>query len=608
MKDASNTIIRIIRKYRIHLLIFGIALFLILSCTIPKLFVNDEWITTNQLAQIDQGHQVVTSEGKYGAYQNGTPGNYFNARNNGLGYTIFLPLVSLPALKCINVFGDSFLFFVVEFWTLLLIGIALFVRQFFPEYSCLSKCSWPNLTIIIAFILFFCNLVFYQPFILAGKDAHPEIAAIALTNAILLAALAVLLYAIYATMFQSSRIPLSAMIISICCSSYLFWMTNAKDHMLMAFLLGILIYCGIKFIYSNDRWYVPALFITIGLIAWGRAETAVPLYIAFIILVIVKCITVTWIDKDLKAGIFYFLSPIFTLIGAVPLFINNYLISGNPLISSWTAFSASVTTPTSINLTLTQNIETGTSSFLGTFFYQYSITPGTSVVDLLGVLFLPVTRNLALFVVCPIIIVGVAFIFLSKIHWQNFEHYEKKVILFLTVISLLIFITYIRALNIMNIDFGISPDIRYLSPMYLPLSILGILLIQKCGILPTFSKKGLSVIIFSMSEIIIILITFLIIFKPADKNFQFYLSNVSETITCITFALVVLCILAFVFIRDKQNKNEYCFLILHALIIVPLVWQLAMIFNSSICLTYDGYTYWIPVVKTIMQHLQDFIV
>ncbi len=611
MKDASNTIISIIQKYRIHLLIFSIALFIILSCTIPKIFIDDEWITTNQLAQIDQGHQVITSEGKYGAYQNGTPGNFFNARNNGLGYSIFLPFVSLPALKCINVFGDSFLFFIVEFWTLLLIEIALFVKQFFPEYSCLSKSRWPNITIIIAFILFFCNLVFYQPFILAGKDAHPEIAAIALTNAILLAALAALLYAIYATMFQSPRISLSAMIISICCSSYLFWTTSAKDHMLMALLFGILIYCGIKFIYSNDRGYIPALFITIGLIAWGRAEMAVPLYIAFIILVIAKYITLILTEKDLKAGVFYLFSPFFTIIGAVPLFINNYFISGNPLISTRTVFSAPVIMPTSTNFTVTPNIVSGTSSFFGAFFSQfsqYSIMPGTAIYDLLGVLFLPITRNIAIFAVCPIIIIGLAFALLNKIHWRNFEHYEKKVILFLMSISILIFISYIRTLTSMNVSFGISPDMRYLSPVYLPFSILGIFLIQKSGILPTFSRKGLSVIIFSMSEIILILIAFLIIFKPADKNFQFYVSNVSETITCITFALVVLCILAFVFIREKQKKNEYCSLILHALIIVPLVWQLAMIFNSNICITFDGYTYWIPVVKMVMQHIQDFIV
>jgi len=620
MCNTSNKIISIIQIYRIHLLIFGIALFLLLGCTIPKIFVNDEWITTNQLAQIDQGHQVITSEGKYGAYENGTPFKYFNSRNNGLGYSIFLPLVSLPALKCINVFGDSFLFFVVEFWILLLIGIALFVRQFFPEYSCLSKYNWTTITIIAAFVLFFINLVFYLPFFLVGNDAHPEIVSIALTNIILLAALAVFLYAIYSTLFQSPRISLSATIISICCSSFIFWTTSAKDHMLVAFLFGVLIYYGIKYLYTNDRWYVPAFFIVIGLIAWARAEIALPIFIAFLLISIVKSIRIIQTKGDINNGLFFLLSPAFTIIGAIPFFINNYFVTGNLLIPPFAMFNPYVGTGTgtllinSVNQSLSSEptnsfiTQNGFAPFFNIIITNYSIAPGTTIFNLVEIFFLPGVINVAILVLCPILIVGLVFTILCKIHWRDFMNPEKKVIIFLTIISILIFISYTRSLGALISDTGIAPDIRYLSPVYIPFSILGILLIQKCGILPTLSKKGLAVIIFSMSEIIIILLTFLIIFKPADKNFQFYLSNVSETVTCITFALVFLCILAFVIIRDKQKRMEYSYLFLHALIVVPLVWQLAMIFNSSICITYDGYTYWIPVVKTVMQHLQDFIV
>lgn len=620
MNTTLNVIISIIRKYRIHLLIFGIALFLLLSCTIPNVYLNDEWITTNQLAQIDLHHQVIFNEGKYGAYQNGTVGHYFIARDNGLGYTLFLPLVSLPALKCINVFGNSFLFFVVEFWTLLLIGIALFARQFFPEYSRLFKYNWTNITIIAAFILFFCNLAFYQPFILAGKDAHPEIAAIALTNAVLLAALAVLLYAIYATMFQSPRISLSATIISICCSSYLFWTTNAKDHMLVAFLFGVLIYCGIKYIYTHDRWYVPALFIVIGWIAWARAEIALPIFIAFLLLVIVKSIRIIQTERNINEGLVFLLSPVFTIIGAIPFFINNYFVTGNLFIPPFSRFNPYISagtgtlTANSVNIILpsvpvnsfiTQN---SFSYFFDIIITNYSVPPGTSLFNLMEIFFLPGVVNVAIAVICPIIIIGVVFAILCKIRWRDFSDTEKRGIIFLSSISILIFISYIRSLPALTSDWGITPDIRYLSPVYLPFSILGLLLIQKCGLLPTFSKKGLTVIFVSMGEVILILITFLIIFKPADKNFHFYTSTVSETVTCITFALIILCILTFVFIRDEQNKREYSFLILHAVIVIPLIWQLAMIFNSSISLHYDGYTYWIPVVKFAMQHLQNFIV
>lgn len=620
MKRSSNMLLIAINKYKFHLLIFGIALFLILGCTLPKIFLNDEWITTNQLSQIDLGHQVIFNEGKYGAFENGTLFKYFEVRDTRLGYTVILPLVSLPVLKCINFFGNSFLFFLVEFWTILLIGIAIFTRKFFPEYSDIYGYKWTNIIVIAAFILFFCNLIFYQPFLLAGEDSCPEVAAIALTNAFLLAAFAVLLYATFFTIFKSQRISLSATIISICCSSYLFWTTSAKDHMLVAFLFGVLIYCGIKYIYTDDRWYVPAFFIVIGWIAWARAEIAVPLFSVFLILVIVKIIKVTQAEKNVKSGLFFFLAPVFTIIGAIPLFINDYFLTGNPLIPPFVVYNQkiSIGTGTEItntfvnilpdlprNVTLTQN---GVPHFFDVIVTMYTPAPGTTIFDLMKILFLPGKVNIAIFVLCSVLIIGLVLALLMKIQWCNFSSPEKSVIFFSIVISLSIFIAYLYSLSGLISDFGIAPDIRYLSPVYLPFGILGVLLIQKCGMLPTFSKKGLIVLLFSMSEIIVILVTFLILFKPADKNFPFYLSTISETITCISFALIMLCVLAFIFIRKIPNKLEYCSLILYAILSGSLIWQLAMIFSSHICASYDGYTYWIPVVKFVMQHLQNFIV
>ena len=47
---------------------------LVLLCSRPMMFLNDEWITGNQIYQIDQGHQILFAEGKYGYYGNNTPG------------------------------------------------------------------------------------------------------------------------------------------------------------------------------------------------------------------------------------------------------------------------------------------------------------------------------------------------------------------------------------------------------------------------------------------------------------------------------------------------------------------------------------------------------
>jgi len=620
MKYSHNRILTTIDTYKVHLIIFGIALFLILGCTLPKIFLNDEWVTTNQLSQLDLGHQAIINEGKYGSFENGTPYKYFTTKSNTLGYSLFLPLISLPALKCINFFGNSFLFFLVEFWAILLIGISLFIRKFFPEGSFFCGYDWTKCSIVAALVLFLCNLVFYQPFLFIGEDTYPEIAAIALTNIVLLAALAVLLYAIYSTLLKSQRISLSATIISICCSSYLFWTTSAKDHMLVAFLFGVLIYCWIKYIYTNDRRYVPAFFIVIGLIAWARTEIAVPLFIAFLILAILKSIAVIRTETNVISGLYFLITPFFTIIGAIPFFINNYIVTGNPFLPPYTAFYQNsigntgteivsavnrILPAISVNTSISQN---SFIHFFDSVISHYTVAPGTSVLDLLGLLFLPVNRSVAIFVICPVLIIGLAFALLSRIKWRDFAHSEKRVVFILTLISLSLFIAYISGLHGMNNSPGITPDIRYLSPVYLPFNILGILLLKKCGVIPDFSKKGSSVLAFSMIEIALVLIIFLTLFKPPDRTFLILLLNISDIITSISFALIILCIVCFTVIRNKQNKTEYGSLIIHAIIVVPFIWQLAVIFISGNGIGYEGYTYWIPVVKYAMQQLQTFII
>ncbi len=87
----------LVDHYKYHILVFLIALFIALTFAHPQFFVTDEWITANQLAQIHSGHQVLVNEGKFGVLLDGRITTYMKAKNNLLGYTIFLPLISLPA-------------------------------------------------------------------------------------------------------------------------------------------------------------------------------------------------------------------------------------------------------------------------------------------------------------------------------------------------------------------------------------------------------------------------------------------------------------------------------------------------------------------------------
>ena len=84
-------------------------------------------------AQIDQGHQFIVTEGKYGAYPNGTEFTYFQSKNNLLGYPLVLPLISLPALKIIKLFGDTFDYWLMTFWSILLIILRIINPKILPK-------------------------------------------------------------------------------------------------------------------------------------------------------------------------------------------------------------------------------------------------------------------------------------------------------------------------------------------------------------------------------------------------------------------------------------------------------------------------------------------
>jgi hypothetical protein len=612
----------VLKKYRVHILVFLIAFFIISASTLPKVFLTDEWITVNQLSQLDNGHQFVINEGKYGAFENGTPFNYFVAKGNRLGYTIFLPLLALPVIKVIHFFGDFTHYLFLVLWITLLIVIGLFIRHFFSDVFMENTLSVSNGLVISASLLFCLNLVFFRPFPFLGSTMPAEVAAIGLTNIMLLSALAVILYATFLTIFNNPRISVTGTGITVCCSSYFFWVTTAKDHLLIAFLFSLLIYCGVKYLYTGERWYVPAFFIVIGLIAWARAELAVPLFGIFLLIAVLTGFYVLVKKSDQKTGLILLLSPLFTLAGAVPFFINNYLVTGNPLVPSFAFYEtilienggegaglgtsiAAAAPPLASGTVLHQS---GILSFIDRLVFYYSPDPGTSILDIARMFFLPSKFSTAIVVISPVLLLGIIFLVFSHFVDKTFSKREKYLVGFLGIVSVMVIIAYIHSWSGMPYSSGMRPDIRYLSPLYLPLGIMGIVLIQKCGMLPGLSKKEVTVIIVSSGSLIAALIAFSLFYNPLDLSTTRFLQVVTVMTTCFVYPLVVVCSLSFILMKDPTAKKEYCTLLLAAILILPFVWQAAMIFVSGIIYGSAGYTYWIPVVKVIMSHLQGFII
>jgi hypothetical protein len=102
-----------------YIFTFILVTFLILSITGAGIFVDDEWVSAQQLKQLGEGHQLITNEGTYGYYANGTMGKYAQYRNNKFMYTMALPITSYPVYELIKIAGEDYARIIfIAFWGL----------------------------------------------------------------------------------------------------------------------------------------------------------------------------------------------------------------------------------------------------------------------------------------------------------------------------------------------------------------------------------------------------------------------------------------------------------------------------------------------------------
>jgi hypothetical protein len=218
----------------------GLSFCIVFGLSAPALLMNDEWITVNQLNQLATGSQLIENEGKYGSNLSHEQTEYFSTRGNYLGYSIFLPLVSIFAMKMILISEESFRFLFLMIWfvvtiSTLLAGIWL-TKQYDKKIS--NYIFWAFL--FFFFGLFLVNLYYYQPFFFSIEKGPIESAAVIFTNEVLFALIAPLIYSLFRNLSLDRRSALFSTIAVICCSTYFFWSTTAKDHLLVAFLLTML--------------------------------------------------------------------------------------------------------------------------------------------------------------------------------------------------------------------------------------------------------------------------------------------------------------------------------------------------------------------------------
>jgi hypothetical protein len=601
MDDPFSSLAITLRPYIVHILIFLAALVIAVTIAHPSFLITDEWITVNQLSQLHDGHQLITSEGKYGTFENGTPYVYFTAKNNYLAYPLFLPLISLPANWLINFFGGAFVFFILYLWIFLLLAIAIIMNVFFENYTYIGKWRWTTGFIVATFILFFINLFFWRPFPVTGVNGHPEIMAVAFTNILLFAFLAVILYEVCRTIFRDPSYTIFGTVVCISCSSYLFWTNFCKDHVLTAFLFAAILLLVIKFLFTGNPWNLPGAFLVTGLLAWARPELALFVGISLVLFIVYTRVILKSRWEPARNRVLLYSAPLFTFIGAIPFCINNYLFTKNFFVPAWILWKPEVTSASSA-VTGSGAIP-GSADTLGSlvrlFVSTTNLNPATFPSDLYGVLLNPQSGSMGLLPLVPLFLVTLllipVFLTLQKI---TISREEKHIIIALVLLALGVFCAYARGLSGMNVSVGIVPDMRYMSPLYLPLDLLGLLAIRKLTFLsgnPFRLMTGMGVT--SVIVIPISLIAMAVFYPTETLGDGVLFPYLDAAVTLAIYVLAVLFMLALIgcIVYNLSPTPAKIFLVL--LCALPFIWQIDATFLARWYGTdLGGYNFWIPVV------------
>lgn len=594
-----------VRKYRIHLLVFILALLASLTVAHPQIFVTDEWITINQLAQLQEGHQVLLNEGKYIPDANSTYAAYFTNKGNLLAYPLFLPVISLPALLVVNGLDRFFSFFCIYAWTLILVVTALFLNTYFPEFVRIGKYRWTSGVIAAAFVLFFASLFLARPLPVTGPEAFPEVMAVVLTNMILFCLMAVMIYEINRTVFTDTAYSLFGTLVCLSCSSYLFWANYCKDHLLVAFLFTLLILLVVKYLNGSNRYLLCGAFVMTGLIAWARPELALFVFVSLCVLVLFIFVTGRNRFRQSEEILPLVTAPLFTFIGAIPFCINNYLFTGNPLIPAWIFWEeapAATGGAASVTAAAVPVSRDTIGSLLHLFIATTHFQPDTFLPDLYGVLFNPQSGSLGIFPVVPLFLTA---LFLIPVLWifrqWDWSEKEKHLIVAMALLAAGVFVAYLRGITGLNTSVGIVPDMRYLSPLYLPLSIIGLCVLQK---LPGVTRQPAALLknmattwIVLIPVTIFVLVRFYPVPETADDLFRI-LDSVSVLGIYLLVAVTLLAIIATFTFRLPDRILPAAVAVTCAL---PLVWQIDVTFVVRMYgIGLGGYSFLVPAMRTVL--------
>lgn len=583
----------------------GLSFSLAFGLSAPSLYLTDEWITVNQLNQISSGSQLIETQGKYGELFTGETSLYFTKRGNYLAYSLMLPILSLPIMNIILATGDSFrLIFIFFFF---IVGSLSFICSIklstIYKKKRINQLSWAAL--FLFFFLTLINLYYYQPFSASYLDSPIESAAIIFTNEMLFACIAPMIYLTFKNLSMDKKTSLLGAFSIICCSTYLFWSASAKDHLLIAVLLTGIFYIFSSLVYKETdlKWFL--LFLLSGLVCWARPEYGSIIILGLFVwklmthLIAMRSTHYSLLPgKKIRTSLF---SALGLLSGLIPFFINNKIITGNPIIPPQYLYIISDRGTQQID-SITNNmsgnqINSGFSNFFGETISFFLPDINNLFVDLSGILLLPENGAVGILFICPIILPAILYGLLHvRSIKENLHERMKMMILFSLFIIFITIFAYLRVIHGSTISEGVMPDMRYLSPLYLPLGIISILLLSPLiKELPARWLKYSFGIVILGAPLLVIGTTITLVY---GVQYSMYISFFMK----ILIALLILFFSMAAFKKGFWSQKRLISLFFASFLLIPASFQFLLLLIYSYG-KINGYYFWLPVLQYLFTYV-----
>ena len=546
-------------RFKILFLIFICCLFLSISVAYPKLYLTDEWISANQLDHLIKGKDLLHGYIPYGAT------NYGEYRSNVLMYSLAFPVFSYPIYHLFSLFGDSFRLFIAGLWLILGLFSVMLIEFKYPQFSRYKGIPWTYGALFALLVMSIFNFWLYKEFIFFK---YGEVASLVFINQLAFAIFCVFAFLIIREIFDSDWWGIFGLVVTICCSSYLFWSGNAKDHMLSIMFMAIAAYFFVLFIKRESLLDLVSSFIAMGLFAWVRPELAFRCAIFFLIAALIISYS-GGIKKLIK--VVFASSAIF--FGAIPVFINNYGLTGDPLTFPFMLVSPQAA---SLKLKFGDNV---ISTLFAIFFHPNNSSAGIFQVS-------PIALFGLFFWIIPLIYI------IKKIHRKEIIRKEKSLLIFIILWILAILLAYGNQWVGLVIDRGIIPDMRYLSPIYFPMIILALYSIK----LINFDEREIKISLETLFYLIIIdLPIMFIIFQ------YFWGENMNYQVTVnmwLTYSFLLISVVVFFLVLMQKVKVRWFAYSLAPVMVSALMWELIVDFRFA-TIGWEGYHFWIPVVQYV---------